>query len=91
MLSQQDLIQKWEQHIAAKIELRGTIDLSAVFFQIMDETNDGQVAVSAIYNSIQQAYKSNNLKFKMDKTKQTNTKIDGVSIWKMKMSPHDSF
>ena len=55
VLSQQDLIRKWEQHIIAEIELRGTIDLSKTFFQIMEETNDGQIAVSAIYSSIQQS------------------------------------
>lgn len=85
VLNQQDLIRKWEQHITAEIELRGTIDLSAIFFQIMEETNDGQIAVSAIFSSIQQARKSNILNFKMDKTKQNNTKIKGVSLWKMKI------
>jgi len=85
VINQQDLVQKWERHITAEIDLRGTIDLSAVFFQIMEETKDGQVAVSAIYSSIQQARRSNSLKFEMNKTKQTNAKIDGVSLWKMKI------
>ncbi len=83
VLNQQDLIRKWEQHITAEIELRGAIDLSQTFFKIMEETNDGQIAVSVIFSSIQQAYKSNFLNFKMNKTKQTNTKIDGVSLWEM--------
>lgn len=85
VLDQHDLIKKWEQHIAAEIDLRGTIDLSSIFFQIMDETNEGQVAVSVIYSSIQRAHKSDILKFKMDKTKLTNIKVDGVSLWKMKI------
>lgn len=83
VLDQQDLIRKWEQHITAEIELRGTIDLSQTFFKIMEETNDGQIAVSAIFSSIQRAYKSNVLNFKMNKTKQTNTKSDCISLWKM--------
>tara|TARA_R110002124_G_scaffold78219_1_gene208979 strand:+ start:11605 stop:12927 length:1323 start_codon:yes stop_codon:yes gene_type:complete len=83
ILSQQDLIRKWEQHIIAEIELRGTIDLSATFFKIMEESNDGQIAVSAIYSSIQQARKSNDFNFKMNKIKQTNSKIEHISLWKM--------
>lgn len=77
------MIRKWEQHIIAEIELRGTIDLSATFFKIMEETNDGQIAVSAIYSSIQQARKSNDFDFKMYKIKQTNSKIEHISLWKM--------
>ncbi|KKN82538.1 hypothetical protein LCGC14_0308340 [marine sediment metagenome] len=83
VLNQQDLISKWEKHIIAEIELRGNIDLSKTFFQIMEETNDGQIAVSAIYSSIQYANKSKNFNFKMNKTKQTNTKIEHISLWKM--------
>ena len=83
VLTQQDLIRKWEQHIIAEIELRGNIDLSKVFFEIMEETNDGQIAVSAIYSSIQQARKSKSFDFKMNKTKQTNSKIEHISLWKM--------
>ena len=83
VLNQQDLIRKWEQHILAEIELRGNIDLSKVFFDIMEETNDGQIAVSAIYSSIQQARKSKSFDFKMNKTKQTNSKIEHISLWKM--------
>lgn len=85
VLSQQDLIRKWEQHIAAEIELRGIVDLAETFFQIMEETNNGQIAVSAIFSSIQLAHKSEKLDFRMDKTKQTNLKVDGVSLWKMKI------
>jgi hypothetical protein len=83
VLTQQDLIRKWEQHIIAEIELRGSIDLSETFFKIMEETNDGQIAVSAIYSSIQQARKSKSFDFKMNKTKQTNSKIEHISLWKM--------
>lgn len=83
VLIQQDLIRKWEQHIFAEIELRGSIDLSATFFKIMEETNDGQIAVSAIYSSIQQARKSKSFDLKMNKTKQTNSKIEHISLWKM--------
>jgi len=49
----------------------------------MEESNDGQIAVSAIYSSIQQARKSNDFNFKMNKIKQTNSKIEHISLWKM--------
>ncbi|MEI6866377.1 hypothetical protein [Flavicella sp.] len=86
VLEQQDLVRKWEYFILSEIDLKGSINLSKTFFNILDETKDGQVAVSTIYNIIRTARKEKSLNFEMQKIKEKNNINQEITLWKMKVS-----
>lgn len=84
-IEQQDKILKWEALIMSEIDLRKGIDLSKMFFKILEEEIDSQIAVSAIYKVIKRTYKRKDLKLEIEKSKEINSDLQNISLWKMKI------
>jgi hypothetical protein len=83
-LKEIDTIQKWENFILSEIELRNQVNLSDIFFNILDENSNSQIAVTVIFNLIKYVrYHSDRLSLKTENTLETNLKHPNISLWKM--------
>lgn len=82
-IHEQDTVQKWEESIISELNLRGIVDLSAFFFQIIKEGNESQIAVSVIFNVIKTSYGNDGLVLEINTEIQADPEVQNISIWKM--------
>ena len=79
-----DTIRKWENLILSEIALRDQINLSDVFFRILNEENNSQIAVTVLFNLIKHVYcNPEKLELITEKSLVTNDEFKNVSLWKM--------
>lgn len=79
-----DTIRKWENFILSEIELREQLNLSDVFFRILKEENNSQIAVTVLFNLIKHIYSNpEKLQLITEKSLLTNNDFKNVSLWKM--------
>lgn len=82
-----DTIRKWEDLILSEIALRGQLNLSEVFFRILKEENNSQIAVTALFNLIKYTYNNpEKLRLAIEKSLETNDEFKNVSLWKMSIT-----
>lgn len=79
-----DMIRKWENLILSEIALRDQLNLSDVFFRILKEENNSQIAVTVLFNLIKHIYGNpEKLQLIIEKSLVTNDEFKNVSLWKM--------
>ncbi|WP_246361552.1 hypothetical protein [Moheibacter lacus] len=82
-----DTIRKWEDLILSEIALRGQLNLSEVFFRILKEENNSQIAVTALFNLIKYTYNNpEKLRLAIEKSLETKDEFKNVSLWKMSIT-----
>ncbi|TKC08921.1 MULTISPECIES: hypothetical protein [Pedobacter] len=82
-LKEVDTILNWEKYILSEIELRGRLNLTEVFFRMLKEENNSQIAVTVIFNLIKHTYSnSDRLQLKVEKSLVTNNEFN-ISLWEM--------
>lgn len=78
------MIRKWENLILSEIALRDQLNLSDVFFRILKEENNSQIAVTVLFNLIKHIYSNpEKLQLIIEKSLVTNDEFKNVSLWKM--------
>lgn len=78
-----DTIRKWEKFVLSELELRKQVNLSEVFFKILTEENNSQIAVTVIFNLIKYTFSlPGKLKLNVEKSLATNIDFN-ISLWKM--------
>ena len=79
-----DTIRKWENFILSEIALRDQLNLSDVFFRILKEENNSQIALTVLFNLIKHIYGNpEKLQLITEKSLVINDEFKNVSLWKM--------
>lgn len=82
-----DTIRKWEELILSEIALRGQLNLSDVFFRILKEEKNSQIAVTVLFNLIKHIYcNREKLQLIIEKSLETNDEFKNISLWKMSIT-----
>lgn len=78
----QDTTRKWEELILSQLELRNTVNLTDVFFQIAKE-QESQVAVTVLFNIIKLTTTDKNLVLETNYEIQRDNIVKNIALWKM--------
>lgn len=82
-----DTIRKWTELILSEIALRGQLNLSEVFFRILKEEKNSQIAVTVLFNLIKHIYSNpEKLQLIIEKSLETDDEFKNISLWKMSIT-----
>lgn len=81
-IEEQDVTRKWEELILSQLELRNTVNLTDVFFQIAKE-QESQVAVTVLFNIIKLTTTDKNLVLEINYEIQRDNIVKNIALWKM--------
>lgn len=84
-ISQQKKIMDWETFILSEIELGQKVDLSQMFFKILNTENDVQVAIYALYNVIRTIRNKDKISVLVKNELEKNSKFKDITLWKMEV------
>lgn len=82
-INQQKKVSDWEKFIMSEIELKSCVDLSDIFYKILNEENDVQVATTSMFNVIKKVRRKNNLSLNISNELVKNINHKNISLWKM--------
>jgi len=84
-ISQQKKIMDWENVFLSRIELGQKVNLSQLFFEILEVENDNQVAISALFNVIKRLRNQEKIEVKPKEELEQNNNFKNISLWKMEV------
>ncbi|CAA0212711.1 hypothetical protein [Tenacibaculum maritimum] len=84
-ISQQKKIIDWETLILSRIELGQKINLSSLFFEILDDENDIQVAITALFNVIKIVRNKEDISISIMNKLEQHDNFKDITLWKMEV------
>lgn len=84
-ISQQKKISDWENLILYQIELNTNVNLSKLFFQILNEENDIQVAIIALFNVVRILRNNPRINLSIKDELEINNSFKNITLWKMEV------
>ncbi|TDY11501.1 hypothetical protein [Meridianimaribacter flavus] len=84
-ISQQKKISDWENLILSQIELNQNVQLSQLFFQILNEENDIQVAITALFNVVRIVRNKQRINLSVKGELEINNNFKDITLWKMEV------
>ncbi len=81
-LFQQKKIIDWENYILSKIDLGQQVILSEIFFEIMIQENDIEIAMNVYFNVIRKLRKNTKISIHLDNKLEENNHFKNVTLWK---------
>jgi hypothetical protein len=85
-INQQKKVSDWEKYIMSEIELRNYVNLSGIFYKILNEENDVQVATTSLFNVVKKVRKRGDLSLHIVNELEKNNNFKNISLWKMEVT-----
>ncbi|MFD1615162.1 hypothetical protein [Gelatiniphilus marinus] len=84
-ISQQRKIVDWEKLILTRIDLNQKVNLSQLFFKILYEENDAQVAITALFNVIKTIRNKEKINLSVKDELEVNNNFKDITLWRMEV------
>ncbi|MCB0744446.1 MAG: hypothetical protein KDC67_11120, partial [Ignavibacteriae bacterium] len=84
-ISQQRKIVDWEKLILTRIDLNQKVNLSQLFFEILNEENDVQVAITALFNVIKTIRNKEKINLSVKDELEVNNNFKDITLWRMEV------
>ncbi|MDO5986156.1 hypothetical protein Q4Q39_01960 [Flavivirga amylovorans] len=86
VIERQEKISVWENYIISEIELRQQLNLSEVFYKILNEDNDSEIAITVLFNIVVKIRKDKKLELTTYNQLETNEYFKNIALWKMEVT-----